>query len=1394
MYKTGDLGRWRADGNIEYLGRNDFQVKLRGFRIEPGEIEARLLEHPAVREAVVLLREDQADEKRLVAYFTSNKPLLPEELRNHLRATLPDYMIPAAFVTLAALPLTPNGKVDRRALPAPAEDAVNHQHFEPPQGEVEARLAAIWADVLKLDRVGRHDSFFDLGGHSLLAVQVIEKLRQAGLSVDVRHLFGTPILSDLAQALTQGTDSAGQFIAPPNLIPQGCAAITPEMLPLVSLSAKEIATIVQTVPGGAANVQDIYPLAPLQEGILFHHLLSEQGDIYILPVLFAFETRAHLDDFLAALHQVIERHDALRSAVLWEALPRAVQVVYRHVDLPVEEVALKGSDPAAELKALLAPESLKMDLQHAPLLKVQIAADPGSRKWYALLQAHHLTLDHVSLEIVMSETFACLDGEAGRLLPPVPYRGFVAQALAQESTHDAEVFFRARLGDVDEPTLPFGLGDTHGVSHFSEASEVIAPELARRLRQSARQLGVSAAALFHAAWALVIARTSGRDDVVFGSVLSGRLQATAGADRIVGMFINTLPLRFKLVGQGVSAFVQATQRELVDLLSYEQTPLALAQRASGVAGSLPLFSALLNYRHSDEAGRTFKAAAHGISILGAQERTNYPFLLGVDDLRDGFVLSAQVDSRVAANRVTGYVRIALEALADALERAPEQQMLTLPILPAAERDELLYGFNATAVDYSGGLLHELFEEQAARTPDAVAVVSPLSLWERGGGEGGEAGPGHHGNLNLPSPQPSPRGRGSVHALTYGELDRRANQLAQHLRALGVGVEQPVAICMERSPELIIGLLGILKAGGAYVPLDPAYPPERIACMLADAAPRVVLTQARLRAVLPTTLAHVIELDGDWSMPVGAGFKPAQDEPERPNRAGLKPAPTNLAYIIYTSGSTGQPKGVMVEHQQVVNYVHASCREYEMSPRDRLLLFASVSFDMAVENIFCTLCSGATLVLRDDEAMSGLKGFARFCETQGITVLGLPTAWWHRMMSELDSDQGTWPAGVRLTVMGGEAASAHAYAIWKQKTPAHARLINIYGPTEVTVAATHYHADRTETAPSAQTTLTIGRPISNVQIYILDAHGEPVPVGVTGEIYVGGAGVARGYLNRPELTAERFVTDPFFPPGNAKLQLGEGGPSRQAGAWRSRMYKTGDLGRWRADGCIDCLGRNDFQVKLRGYRIEPGEIEARLLEHPAVREAVVLLREDQPGEKRLAAYVTAMPGEVLKPEELRAHLSATLPDYMLPAAFVTLAALPLTLNGKVDRRALPAPGGDAVAHQAYEPPQGEVEEALAAIWADVLKLDRVGRHDDFFSLGGHSLLAVQIIARVREAFGVDVPLSTVFQATTLSALAAMVCARQIERYEASDIERIRREIGQLSEEELRALLAQESEHE
>jgi amino acid adenylation domain-containing protein len=555
MYRTGDLGRWLPDGTIEFLGRNDFQVKIRGFRIELGEIEARLGAHSGIREAVVVAREDSAGDKRLVAYYVGEgeDAVDAEALRAHVAAALPDYMVPSAYVRLDALPLTPNGKLDRKGLPAPEGAAYVRRGHEAPAGVAEEALAGIWAELLGVDRVGRHDNFFELGGHSLLAVTLIERMRQQDLQVDVRAVFAAPTLAGLAAAVGTG----GGIEVPPNLIPEGCTAITPAMLPLIALEQAEIDRIVAGVPGGAANVQDIYPLAPLQEGILFHHLMAKVGDAYLLRSVLGFDSRGRLDGFLAALSAAIDRHDVLRTGVVWEGLRQPAQVVWRQAPLPVEEVALdpSGGDAAAQLRERFDLRRFRLDVSQAPLLRGFVARDTVHGRWLLLLMYHHLAVDHTTLETLIGE----MQAQAGALAPAVPFRNFVAQARLGVSAAEHEAFFRGMLGDVDEPTLPFGLVDVQGDgSAMEEARVALDPALGRRLRECARALGVSAASLFHLAWAQVLARTSGRQDVVFGTVLFGRMQGGAGADQALGLFINTLPVRITVDDAGVEASVRQT--------------------------------------------------------------------------------------------------------------------------------------------------------------------------------------------------------------------------------------------------------------------------------------------------------------------------------------------------------------------------------------------------------------------------------------------------------------------------------------------------------------------------------------------------------------------------------------------------------------------------------------------------------------------------------------------------------------------------------------------------------------------------------------------------------------------------------------------------------------------
>ncbi|HET7463473.1 MAG TPA: amino acid adenylation domain-containing protein, partial [Longimicrobium sp.] len=804
LYRTGDLVRWRADGALEYLGRNDRQVKIRGFRIEPGEIEARLLEHAGVREAAVVTREDAPGEKRLVAYWVG-EAAGAEALRAHLRERLPEYMVPAAYVRLEQWPLTPSGKLDHRALPAPEGDAYAAGEYEAPVGETEQVLAGIWAEVLRVPRVGRHDNFFELGGHSLLVVQVIARLRRRGLHADVRTVFVAPTLAALAAELAV---ESPEVEVPANGIPAGCERITPEMLPLVTLDQAQIDAVVAGVPGGAANVQDIYPLARLQEGVLFHHLMSTEGDPYLSAILYGFESRERLDRYLDAFQAVVDRHDILRTSVAWEGLPEPVQVVWRKATLEVEEVAL---DPAAgaaveQLRARFDPRHYRIDVRRAPLVRARIAHDPVDGRWLLLLLDHHLSGDHTGKEVMESEIEAFVAGRADTLPEPLPFRDYVARSRLGVSEEEHRAFFTELLGDVDEPTAPFGLLDVRGDgSGIAVARLRVDGGLAGRLRERARALGASAASVFHVAWAQVLARTSGRDDVVFGTVLVGRMHGGEGADRVMGPFINTLPIRLRVGEIGAEAGVRQAHALLAKLLRHEHASLALAQRCSAVDPSAPLFTSLLSYRHSGRKARpdapaaTPGAAPGGMRAIHGKERTNYPVDLLVDDLgAGGFRLTAQVAGAVEAERVCALMHRALEGLAEALERAPRQPLRTLPVLPASEWRRVVEEWNRTEAAYPAeSCIHELFEAQVRRTPGATALVSADAR------------------------------------LTYAELNGRANRLAHHLRALGVGPEARVGICVERSPEMVVGLLGVFKAGGAYLPLDPDYPPERLGYMLAD---------------------------------------------------------------------------------------------------------------------------------------------------------------------------------------------------------------------------------------------------------------------------------------------------------------------------------------------------------------------------------------------------------------------------------------------------------------------------------------------------------------------------------------------------------------------------------
>ncbi|HUB90726.1 MAG TPA: amino acid adenylation domain-containing protein, partial [Dyella sp.] len=840
------------------------------------------------------------------------------------------------------------------------------------------------------------------------------------------------------------------------------------------------------------------------------------------------------------------------------------------------------------------------------------------------------------------------------------------------------------LSDIDEPTLPFGVADVHGDgAQVGEAHRMLPKALNDRLRERARRLGVSLASLCHLAWGQVVARTSGREQVVFGTVLFGRMSAGEGADRAMGLFVNTLPLRLNMDGTPVEACVRRAQQCLAELLDHEHASLALAQRCSGVAAPSPLFSTMLNYRHSNmQAGKTAEEGIWAeIEWLSIEERTNYPIAMSVEDVGHGLGLTAQAVEPLDAQRFCDYMQHTLESLSHALEHQAGMPARALEIMPAMETAQWIERCNATARPYPRHTpVHALFEAHAANHPAALAAIN-----------------------------------GDGNSISYAELNTCANRLAHQLIARGVSTGSLVATLLDRSIALLIAQLAILKTGAAYVPIDPNTPAARQAWIVEDAA--VEWLVAASSHAMPAIRAQVLVLDELLEA------DSLVDNPQQQVDA------ENVAYVMYTSGSTGQPKGVLVPHR-AINRLLFDDGHADLGAGDRMAWLGNVAFDISTLEVWAPLVHGAAVIVVPRESLLRPDGLRNLLLAHLVNVLHLTAGLFAQLSDQLDEAI----RHLRLMLVGGDAVDVAAVARVLHAHP-QLRLVHCYGPTESTTFATTCRLSLDDTQTHR---LPIGRPIANTRVYLLDVHGRPVPQGVPGELYIGGDGVALGYLNRAELSAERFLPDPF------------------SGQPDTRMYRTGDLASHLPDGRLLFLGRNDQQIKIRGYRIEPGEVETHLAAHPSVREALVMARTDDGSEKRLVAYVVA---EADASQELalalRDHLSTRVPDYMLPAAFVILVALPLTANGKVDRKALPAPDSQALAQHRYVAPEGELECKLAAIWMSLLQVARVGRFDHFFALGGHSLLAMRLLGRITQAFGTELPLSALFDHPTLTQMSALL---------------------------------------
>ena len=1254
LYKTGDLARYLPDGNIEYLGRMDNQVKLRGFRIELGEIESVLQQHEQVGQAVVVVREDEPGDKRLVAYVVGKGEQQADvvQLREHLKVKVPEYMIPGVIVQLEQLPLTPNGKVDRKALPAPEGQRQTGKEYVEPRTATERKLAQIWAQVLKVERVGVHDNFFELGGHSLLATRVVSLVSEAlGREVALRVLFEHAELELLARHL-EGDDGA------PELVPMAVVARDGRL-----------------------------PLSYAQQRLWFLDQYEKGQANYNIPLAVKLSgSGVSVEAIGAVFKELVNRHETLRTVFgMQEGEPR--QVIHEQLEVHVGFEDLQGQPDVQEpVRERIVREARKpFDLEAGPLLRVSLLR-LGVEENVLLLTVHHIISDGWSMGVLINDVAqiykAQRKGEQVDL-PELPIQ-----------YADYAVWQRERLqGGYLQEQLGYWKGQLHGapallelpldrprpaVQTYRGASVgfALSKELTVRLKELSQAQGATLFMVLQAAFAVLLHRYSGQDDISVGTPIAGRERAEL--EGLIGFFVNTLVLRTRVDAQeSFEGLLRQAKETALQAYAHQEVPFEQLVEELKPQRSLsysPLFQVMFILQNAPREsleipGLTFEPMA--ASSRTAKFDLTCSVTEGGGRLFGGLEYNTDLFDEATIKRLARHYEVLLEGVcAD-----PQAKVGELPLLTPEEERQILVEWNDTAVEYPRDkAIHQLFEEQVQRAPDAVAVVY----------EGEE--------------------------LTYGQLNARANRLARQLRRRGVGPGVLVGICVGRSLEMVMGLLGVLKAGGAYLPLDPSYPSERLEYMLQDAAPKVLLTQQRLLQELPLYQAQVLCVEGDEALWA------EESEADLDNLT----QPQHMAYVTYTSGSTGQPKGVVAQHQSVVNYVWFVSTVYAITQVDRVLQIPSLSFDASVRDVLGTLISGAQLhLLTDDAARSPLDIRERMQEG-GITALLSITPSLLELVAAAGEDE---LATLRLLLVSGEALPEALVESVALRMGRQVQVVNQYGPTECTMTSTFHRVQ-------VEGPIHIGRPIPNGRTYILDPQQRPVPVGVAGELYVGGVGVSRGYLNRPELTAQKFVANPFEAPG-------------------SRMYRTGDLARYLPDGNIVYLGRLDHQVKLRGVRIELEEIENVLRQQDRVAQAVVAVQSEVP---RLVAYVVPADLDV---KQLHAALKAKLPEPMLPATYVALDSLPLTANGKIDRRQLPTLDGKRPAQTEYVAPRNAMEDSLVCIWADVLKVERVGVNDNFFELGGHSLLATTLIGRVKEAFDVQVHLQELFHAPTVAHMAECI---------------------------------------
>lgn len=1279
LYRTGDRARYLSDGNIEFLGRMDYQVKIRGFRIELGEVEATLGRYPDIQQAAVIVSGSNGQTQRLVAFLVAQNGLQPSisELRAYLKNHLPDYMIPAHFIWLDEMPLSPNGKIDRRALSAyDLGEAIGPKtDFVAPRNATEQIIADIWQSVLGCQRVGCHDNFFELGGHSLLATQVISRLREAfQTDVPLRVIFESPTVAELAEYFDRSLKSA-QGVLPPAIVP---------------------------VP----RDWDL-PLSFAQQRLWFLDQFEPNSPFYNIPNAVRLQGQLNIPVLRRTVQEIVRRHESLRT--IFQVIDgKPHQTILPELNIPVRIVDLtqipSEQQQDVAFKLSLIESQQPFDLSIGPLLRVTLLR-LADHDHIVLVTMHHIISDEWSIQVFTKEIAAIYDAFLHGRPSPLPelsiqyadYAYWQQQWLRDEVLERQLNFWRQQLDGIPDvlelptdrprPAVQTFRGD-YQTFYFSE-------QLSEAIKTFSKREGVTLFMTLLAGFQALLYRYSGQNDICVGTPIANRTQAAT--ENLIGLFVNTLVLRARFAdGINFRELVQQVKEAALGAYMHQDLPfekLVDALQPKRDTSHSPLFQVMFALQNNPTGQQQISVGLTASPVETHLGSSKFDLTLFMQE--EGNRLAGALEFNTDLFETSTIVRFIqhFEKLFSNMLDQPERAIASVPVLSESERHRAIVEWNNTKIDYRNSLLlPQWFETQVARTPEAVAVIF------------------------------------GDHQLTYRQLNQHANQLAHRLQRLGIGPEKIVAICMERSLEAMIALFAVLKVGGAYMPIDPSYPKERIAYMLQDSRAAVVLSQARLLDRLPaefqmaTTsqpdIATTICLDRDW--PIIS----VESEAE----LSVQLDGDNLAYVIYTSGSTGKPKGVMISHQALMNYLLWCLKHYPITVEQGALVHSSLAFDATITGLFAPLICGSSVYLTPEN--EELDIVARtLTRNPGFGLVKITPAHLQMLGEQIDPEKAD--ELVQAFIIGGENLTREHIHFWLEHAP-HTKLINEYGPTETVVGCMNYLVP-----PNYRKTgsVPIGSPIGNVQIYLLDANLEPVPIGVAGEIYIGGAGVARGYLDRPELTAEKFLPDPF---------------SQQPGA---RFYRSGDLAKYLPDGTIEFLGRVDHQVKIRGFRIELGEIESALAEHPDVREVVVHAWQSDTTQ-RLVAYLVPKGSELPTTTELREFLKKRLPEYMIPAAFVKMANLPLTSNGKIDRKALPQPDDERPALQnVFVAPRNHVEQTLAHIWRQVLGIETIGIYDNFFELGGDSILTIQVISRARQA-GIHLTPKQLFQYPTIAGLAEL----------------------------------------